>query len=155
MWCYTTDPSSRWEECDALPTPAPTAALPTTAPTAAPIQSGAEGEVHEYVLPSAISHQQAREFCTATGMPGRLCRIHEVCPDGPLQQPVGGMRHGDFWVPVDDSDNSWVSIGDYDSGNRMCQDHMCIWGAPWWDRSTQPYKGTVFCCAGAVPAPIP
>jgi hypothetical protein len=43
---------------------------------------------------------------------------------GTLTTPIGGQRSADVWVATSGAYNEWVSVGNFDSGNRMCRTHL-------------------------------
>jgi hypothetical protein len=115
------------------------------------VESGQQMEPKQYEIASSITHQTASEYCAGAGKPGRLCWMVEVCPDGPLGPPLGGIKQGDHWAPVGDTETSWAAIGSLYAERRLCNDHVSLFGAPRWDQGAQDFKGTVFCCAGKPP----
>ena len=43
---------------------------------------------------------------------------------GSLSIPIGGQRSTDIWVATSGAYNEWVSVGNFDPGNRMCRTHL-------------------------------
>jgi hypothetical protein len=79
----------------------------------------------------------------------------EICPDGPLGPPLGGIKQGDHWAPAGDSETSWAAIGSLYAEKRVCNDHVALFGSPQWDKGKQDFKGTIFCCGGDPPMDAP
>ncbi len=97
-----------------------------------------------YDTDGTLSYTASRSFCTAKGM--RLCSNTEVCTNG---EPVGGIKPQDLWVPTNNEDNCWVSVGTVDTGNRLCKTHHASLGVkPGWGTTSQvgAWRNKVLCC---------
>ena len=93
------------------------------------------------------SWAMASGICQAKGQ--TLCSRENVCPNGKLQPPVGGMRGSDVWVATSGASNEWTSIGNYDPPNRLCRTHLDSLGnRPGWGTTSGNYnfRQEVICC---------
>jgi len=98
-------------------------------------------------MAKTITWQEASNKCNSLGK--RLCNLNEYCPDGALKDPVGGIRTGDQWAPLNDAENEWVSIGENNAEVRLCNNHTTVAGGkPEWGLSNveTSFKGIVGCC---------
>ncbi|XP_028407321.1 uncharacterized protein LOC114529953 isoform X2 [Dendronephthya gigantea] len=90
-----------------------------------------------------ILYQEAAKSCQTDGK--QLCASHDICKGS---TPYGGPLYGDHWVPVKDSSNEWLQIGN--SPHKPCTLHSHLgfkpgWGISWTRRSYG-FKGYVMCC---------
>ena len=64
-------------------------------------------------------------FCKEKGM--ALGNLKDVCPDGKENQtPFGGQHPSNQYVPVSDSHNEWVQIGNF---KTLCKMHSVEFNA--------------------------
>lgn len=76
-------------------------------------------------MPNTMTYSEARAHCQADPA-GRLCTQEEVCPHGPKKQPANGYSGQNSFVPVSDTSNQWVQIGNQDT---VCTaQHQPEWG---------------------------
>ncbi|CAB4019913.1 Hypothetical predicted protein, partial [Paramuricea clavata] len=73
-----------------------------------------------------------------------LCSSKTICKDGRI--PYSGVIPGDHWVPVADSSNEWIQIGN--SPHRPCVLHSTLGSKPSWGlkNSVHNFKGNLYCC---------
>ncbi len=84
----------------------------------------------DYIGLRNAPHDQAAQACRELGQ--RLCTQAELCASG---KPVMGQPEGDYWAPVGDRPNAWISIGT-SYPERLCRTHKDALGQ-------QPQWGTV------------
>lgn len=70
---------------------------------------------------NAGTYGMSKNICEKNGL--ELCSIKDICPDGPLKNPIMGMSSSDEWIPVKDSEGDYVSVGNYDPKVRLCRTH--------------------------------
>ena len=101
-----------------------------------------ENNITIKAVSNRISYQQAVANCMADGR--QLCTTKEICEDG--KTPNSGPLPGDHWIPVKDSLNEWLQIGN--SPHRPCILHSSLGAKPSWGvvNSAQRFKGNLFCC---------
>ena len=106
---------------------------------------------YKFAINETTTWQQAENLCTINGL--SLCARNQVCPYGPLAQPIGGMSNKDSWVPTFDSTNSWVSIGAPDWDTNLCSTHEEVTGVkPDWGEYEAAFSSRVevYCCESSV-----
>ena len=101
-----------------------------------------ENSITIKAVSNRISYREAVVNCIADGK--ELCTSKEICEDG--KTPNSGPLPGDHWIPVKDSFNEWLQIGN--SPHRPCLLHSSRTGKPSWGvvNSAHTFKGNLFCC---------
>ena len=77
--------------------------------------------VYRFDMAGTDNWQKAKDDCEAEGL--QLCSLADICPDGPLSTPFGGVENKDTWVPVIDEVGAHVSVK-Y-SGRRPFMQKAC------------------------------
>lgn len=89
------------------------------------------------------SYSQSQQLCSSKSLV--ICPKWRICPSGPHNQPVGGSMHGDVWIPIADTVNDWVQIGN--AGHVLCAGHSERgYGLPHWGLGHNPYNQRIYCC---------
>jgi hypothetical protein len=99
------------------------------------------------VFPSIGTYAGANAICKSKGL--ELCSLKDICPDGPLKNPIMGMTNSDEWIPVKDKVNDYVSVGNFNPNVRLCRTHGdALKSLPGW--ATNPsnfnFRKRVACC---------
>jgi hypothetical protein len=97
-------------------------------------------------IPDTTTWSQANAMCQTIGK--KLCSRVDICPIE-LGLPINGMSSSDDWTPVGDSENAWVSIGNYNPDVRLCRTHEDALGVkPSWGTSTSAlaFRQRAYCC---------
>ena len=118
-----------------------------------PVEESAEEAVEEvpkpvkpmmYLVPGSTTWNQAKAKCEKNGY--SLCSESDICPDG--VSPYNKTQAGDEWVAINESDNSWLAIGDA-YPDRVCKTHHKLFKTkPGWGPNTQShtFRKRVICC---------
>lgn len=89
------------------------------------------------------SYSDSQQLCRQNGL--NLCPKWRICPFGHHNPPVDGQMHGDIWIPIADSSNDWVQIGN--GGHILCAGHVELgYGYPSWGHGHNSYNQRIFCC---------
>jgi hypothetical protein len=107
-------------------------------------------KIKYFDVPKNTNWDNANKFCSNQNM--KLCSSKDYCPQGPLKNPVGGVRNSDQWAPVNNNDgnnNNWISIGNEDPDKRLCKTHLeSLNIPPGWGTGNGifGFRGIVGCC---------
>lgn len=105
-------------------------------------------------LPQLNNWNEVKGFCASKGL--LLASKAQICPNGPLQPPLGGTLTGDQWIAIVDGSNNWVQLGprisSYDGvhgENRLCKSYSehygksSAWGV---DNNKKPFESNYVYC---------
>jgi len=110
------------------------------------------GSPKYYYMGKKFSWTDARAKCESTRNHKDVCSQKQICPQGELKTPYGGMASEDRWIPIRDRENDWVSTGNLSPGIRLCMGHIKKFGVPNWsanNRNDFNFKRGVYCCKRA------
>jgi len=106
------------------------------------------GVIRYSALPQLNNWNECEAYCTSKGL--ALATKAQICPNGPLQPPLGGTLTGNEYIAIADGSNNWLQVGSLaHRGPRLCKSHrehygkLSVWGV---DNEKRPYESNYLYC---------